>query len=195
MLIAAMLGLTGCGATRGGYETAPYRVVRAEGPFELREYPALRVAETPMAGADESGNGGFRRLFRYISGGNDGGRKIAMTTPVWISEAGADSTMAFVLPSEMAGSAIPQPSDSAVRVRELPPGRFAATRFRGGRADGEGPALERLKAWMARQGWTAEGSPVYAYFDPPWTPGFLRRNEVMLRVVSTDGEATEPAGP
>jgi hypothetical protein len=23
---------------------------------------------------------------------------------------------------------------------------------------------------------------LYGYFDPPWTPAFLRRNEAMLRI-------------
>jgi effector-binding domain-containing protein len=67
-------------------------------------------------------------------------------------------------------------------VRELPAGRFAELRFRGGRnAKNETAALQRLKDWMKAEGLSVLSPPVFAYFDPPWTPGFLRRNEVMLQ--------------
>ena len=76
--------LAGCQVTRAGYETAPYTVVRTDGAFELRDYPALLLVETPMANAS-GGDGGFRRLFRFITGANADKQKIAMTTPVYLS--------------------------------------------------------------------------------------------------------------
>ena len=83
----------------------------------------------------------------------------------------------------------PAPSDRTLAVRELPAGRFAVLRFSGGRnAQNEAAALSRLQAWLAQEGLTARSGPVYAYFDPPWTPVFFRRNEVMLRI---DGEKPE----
>jgi hypothetical protein len=71
---------TGCGTVRAGYESAPYKVVRSDGQFELRDYPVLTVVETPMA-RDSNGSGGsFNRLFRFITGGNEANQKISMTT-------------------------------------------------------------------------------------------------------------------
>jgi hypothetical protein len=68
-------------------------------------------------------------------------------------------------------------------VREVPAGRFAVLRFSGGRSAGrEKEYLGRLKAWMSGQGLKTSESPIFGYFDPPWTPTFFRRNEVMLRV-------------
>jgi hypothetical protein len=65
----------------------------------------------------------------------------------------------------------------------MPAGRFAVLRFNGARSpQQETEHLERLKAWVADQNFRVSAAPVYAYFDPPWTPPFLRRNEVMLRV-------------
>ena len=74
----AIAGLicAGCAAVRAGYESAPFRVARSDGKFELRDYPALVVAETPMRGAD----GSFMRLFHFISGENSAKEKISMTT-------------------------------------------------------------------------------------------------------------------
>ena len=67
-------------------------------------------------------------------------------------------------------------------VREWPAGRFAALRFRGGRnPKNEAAALQQLKDWMTLADLRVLSPPVFANFDPPWTPGFLRRNEVMLQ--------------
>jgi len=66
-------------------------------------------------------------------------------------------------------------------VRELVAGRFAVLRYSGGHnAKKEAESLMRLKAWMEAQRMSILSAPVYGYFDPPWTPAFLRRNEVML---------------
>ena len=175
--------LVGCKATRGGYESAPYRVVRSDGKCELRDYPSLTVVETPMAEAGNDADGSFRRLFRFITGRNEGQQKIAMTTPVFMAGGGSNATMAFVMPAQLKAAAVPKPADELVKVRELEAGRFAVLRFSGGRsADSEAEALGRLQTWMAAQKLRAAPGPIYGYFDPPWTPAFARRNEVMLRV-------------
>jgi hypothetical protein len=166
---------------RAGNETAPYQVVQSDGNFELRDYPALTLVETPRASANGS-DGSFMRLFRFIGGANAAKQKIAMTTPVFISGEAEDATMAFVLPSKMKTPNVPKPADGAVTVRERPPGRFAVLRFSGSQnAANEAEALAKLKAWMAEEKWSALSPPVFAYFDPPWTLPFLRHNEVMLR--------------
>ncbi len=180
LIIALGLGVSGCKSLRSGYKSAPYQVARSDGRFELRDYPSLTVVETPMvrAGAD----GSFSRLFRFITGNNDGSRKISMTTPVFMSDAGQERTMAFVMPAGMKPGEVPRPVDGAVAVRELPAGRFAVLRFSGARsAANEDGALRELRSWMVARGLEPVSGPVYAYFDPPWIPGFLRRNEVMQR--------------
>jgi hypothetical protein len=101
--------------------------VRSDGDFELRDYPALMMAETKMKDGRSGGN--FNRLFRYITGANDAVTKIAMTTPVFM--AGGESTMAFVMPADL--GKVPQPTDGSVTIREMPAGRFAVLRFSGAR--------------------------------------------------------------
>lgn len=186
LIFAVLVGLAaaGCQVTRAGYESAPYRVVRADGRFEVRDYPALTVVETPMSGGGRDGSdGSFGRLFRFITGANEARQKIAMTTPVFMAGGETNATMAFVMPSRLKPGEVPRPADGAVTVRELAAGRFAVLRFRGGRnATREGESLARLRAWVESEKLTTISSPVYGYFDPPWTPGFLRRNEVMLRM-------------
>ena len=104
LVVLVGLALVGCKTTRSGYESAPYQVVRAAGRFEVRDYPALTVVETPMAGSGSGADGSFMRLFRFITGGNETKQKIAMTTPVFMSGADSNATMAFVMPAKCSGS-------------------------------------------------------------------------------------------
>jgi DNA gyrase inhibitor GyrI len=182
LVIAGALILAGCQATRASYESAPYKIVRSDGKFQVRDYPALTVVETPMGGSRSGDDGSFMRLFRFITGSNEAKEKISMTTPVFMSGSDSNATMAFVMPAKLAGSQVPKPTDGSLKVRELNPGRFAVLRFSGGRnAKKEAQSLGRLQSWMKAQGLKELSSAIYGYFDPPWTPAFLRRNEVMLR--------------
>lgn len=182
MATSALLVAAGCGTVRAGYESAPFKVVRVEGKFEVRDYPALTVVETPMKSEHSGADGSFSRLFRYISGGNEARQKIAMTTPVFMSANETNGTMAFVMPAKMNTGEVPKPSDGTVRVRQMAAGRFAVLRFSGGHtAANEAQSLERLRNWMKSARLKEISAPAYGYFDPPWTPAFLRRNEVMIR--------------
>ena len=185
--LAVVIGVAvvGCQATRAGDASAPYKVARTDGRFELRDYPSLTVVETPMMRSGNGADSGFMRLFRFITGQNATQQKIAMTTPVFMSGSDSNATMAFVMPANLKPAQVPKPADAGVTVRELEPGRFAVLRFSGGRnAQNESATVQRLRAWLADQGLQAASAPVYGYFDPPWTPAFLRRNEVMLRIAA-----------
>jgi DNA gyrase inhibitor GyrI len=185
-LFALVIVLAGCKGSRKGYESAPYRVISCDAKLELRDYPAIVVAETPMRG--DSGSS-FQRLFRYISGQNAGSQKIAMTTPVFMAEGQSERLMSFVMPADIESA--PLPKDSAVRLATIPAGRFAVFGFSGSRnAQAEKNALDQLRSWMKSRALVSAGEPIYGYFDPPWTPPFLRRNEVMLRV-----DTNPPASP
>lgn len=182
LLVGAALVLAGWNATRSRYESASYTVVRSDGSFELRDYPEMTVVETTMARTGKNADNSFMRLFGFISGRNEAKQKISMTTPVFMSGSDLDRTMAFVMPVKMKTAEVPKPADGSVTVRSLAPGRFAVLRFSGGRNEKlETEMLGRLKTWMTAQKLGVLSPPVYGYFDPPWTPSFLRRNEVMLR--------------
>ena len=183
LIAGASLAVWGCKTSRSGYESAPYSVVLSNGDYELRDYPELAIVQTQMPdSAANGGNAGFGKLFRYISGNNKSQESIAMTTPVFISQ--EPPTMAFVLPAKSSAEQAPAPMDSSLSLKKIPAGRFAVLRFSGARsAAKESQALALLKTWITEQRLVAEESPVFGYFDPPWTPSFLRRNEVMLRLM------------
>jgi hypothetical protein len=173
-LLVIALTIAACASSRSGYETAPYKIIRADGDFEIREYPELKIATT----ARDADNSSFMRLFRYIDGGNVAKEKIAMTTPVFM----VDGKMAFVVP-EKHKTATPAPASPQVVVDTLKAQRVAVLRFSGTRTkDSEPQALAKLKTWMQQNKLTESGAPFSAYYDPPWTPGFMRRNEVLVPI-------------
>lgn len=188
VLIAAAsiaLWLLGKSATRHGYETASYEVLHQDGDFEVRRYAAHTLVETPVR-ADEDDRGGFRRLFGYITGDNARSEKISMTTPVFMAEPAEarSGVMAFVIPDSVADADLPGPRSNQVALRRVEPCRVASLRFYGYRdAARIGDAEARLRARMHQQAMTPAGQPRLAFYDPPWTPGFLRRNEIQFPLV------------
>ena len=167
-------------------EQQPYEVLEEYADFELRRYPDHLVAETEVRGPFElAGNVAFPRLARYIGGHNRSARKIAMTAPVVQEQDPASRryVVGFVMPAELDAAELPDPSDAGVRIRRVPAETAAAVRFSGRwtRGSFEKRAAQLLAAVEAA-GLEAVGTPRYARFDPPWTPWFLRRNEVVVRV-------------
>jgi hypothetical protein len=183
-------------------EEPKYRIEREYGSFEVRVYEPVGVAETSVTGSFGDGsNEGFRRLAGYIFGGNDGGRKIAMTAPVGTEPAraakgtaiamtapvGSERTtegwvVTFTMPSAFTLKTLPVPDDARVRLRELPARRVAAVRFSGtwGAEKFEAVAA-KLASDATEAGLFPAGTPpVFARYNPPWTPWFLRRNEVLI---------------
>jgi hypothetical protein len=167
--------------SRAMTRTPPYKLLLKDGNFELRDYPRLTVVNAPMGAAGRDGS--FRKLFAFITGRNDGSEKIAMTTPVLISSAGGERTMGFIMPDNVAAQGVPKPSDTSLSLGQLNAGRFAVLRFSGEHSSAnEAHAVEALAHWIATRSLVARGAPVIAYYDPPWTPLFLRRNEVLISV-------------
>ena len=167
--------------SRAATETPEYKVVRADGKIEIRDYPALTMATTPMSA--DGMNGGFGQLFRFITGSNESKEKIEMTAPVLIDNTTEKKTMSFIMPQSTVSKGVPKPAGDAVSLSSMPATRFAVLRFPGGRnAENEKNAIAALRAWMTAQKLTGKGEPLFAYYDPPWTLIPFRRNEVMIRI-------------
>ena len=180
-------------------EEPKHQLVRQYDGFELREYAPQVVAEVVVPGpADEAGNRGFRLLAAYIFGKNKGDRRIAMTAPVTqaaepakirmtapVSQAEAEGgyVVRFMMPSEYTLDTLPEPLDPEVKLREVPAARYAVIRYSGTWSERNyREHLERLQRGAEAAGLRAAGSPVWSRYDPPWTPWFMRRNEIWLPV-------------
>lgn len=194
MLLVAVLW----GPIVSNVEQARYEVVESHGAIEIRDYAPMTVAEVIVAGQREKAIGdGFRMLADYIFGNNtpaqeikmtapviqQPGEKIAMTAPV--TQHGGDSgwVVRFVMPAEYTLDTLPKPNNPNVVLEEIAGRRFAVIRF-SGRAKGD--TLEKhtrqLESFIQAGNLQAHSKPAYAFFNPPWTLPFLRRNEVMIEI-------------
>ena len=175
---------------RGAYESAEYKVIESDGKFEIREYPDLMLAATTTKSDLQGRDGSFMQLFRYISGANESKQKISMTTPVFMENqnSGERVQMGFVMPKEVADQGVPKPTGEKVEVRKRDGGRFAVVRFSGTlTAKSAKDAETRLREWIQTKGLeplsVGDSNGVEtAGYDPPFTPGPLRRNEVLIRI-------------
>lgn len=176
-------------SARADEETAPYKVIETDGKIEIREYPDLILASTEARFAARGNDGSFMRLFRYISGNNEASQKISMTTPVFM-EAGNDEErgqMGFVMPQEVASAGAPAPKAENVTIRTRSGGRFAVIRFSGVMDLEDAKEQEaKLREWLGARGLQGEESAERAGYDAPFTPGPLRRNEVLIRLKTTE---------
>lgn len=202
-ILATGLALTaGCSVFGGKAAEEPaYAVVRAEAPFEIRDYPPIAVAQTVVQAENRRAatREGFGRLFDYISGANAGSTEIDMTAPVIQSESAPAGEMiamtapvlqsgdadglvtAFVLPDGMTATTAPQPTDPQVSLATLPGRRAAVIRFSGSfGAEGIAENRDRLAAWLDTEGIAHKGDWQAAGYNPPWTVPALRRNEVLV---------------
>lgn len=180
-------------------ETPPFEVIRAWKDAELRRYGGVIVAETRVEGPrDAAGTEGFRRLAAYIFGGNrarssiemtapvgqvPAGERIAMTAPVGQAPQDGAWTVTFTMPARWTLDTLPVPDDPRVNLRAVPGSLVLARRYAGTWSEARYVAETAvLDAVRAREGLRALGPPVWARYDPPWTPWFLRRNEILLPV-------------
>lgn len=158
----------------------PYQVIETlENDVEIREY-SDQIWATALA---EDQNGGFGRLFKYISGENRDGEKIEMTAPVVTWEEDGEMAMAFVMPEGFDREGTPRPLDDRVKI-ELVKGRKMAVIAFSGRATDEGRKrhLDILEETLKAHGIKTRGGPVLMQYNDPWSPPFMRRNEVGLEV-------------
>lgn len=181
------IGLLAGGAayaqSRGQVETPAYTVDLRDGDFEIRTYPDLTLAQITRPGSRRGAvQSAFSPLARYIFARDRPGDKIAMTAPVVQEPDDEGWVVSFIMPADLRLDDLPTPTGQ-VRLVSEPARRMAALRFSGVWTDARFDAqTDRLLAWVTAQGMTATGPVEYGYYDDPFTPAFLRRNEVLVPV-------------
>ena len=199
-IIAGVVVLGGVlwGPIVSNVEQAQYTVSEKEDSIEIRDYAPMIVAEVDVSGEqDKAINQGFRLIADYIFGNNTSSQKvamtapviqqqsekIAMTAPVIQSGAGDSWKVRFVMPANYTMATLPKPNNQAVKLMNVPGKRFAAIRFSGlAGKDSLGVHAGKLKAFIDAKKLSALSAPTYAFYNPPWTLPFLRRNEVMIEL-------------
>jgi hypothetical protein len=205
MFRALLLILLTLGAPMASALEEPrYEVVRQiDERIEVRRYAPYVVAEVVLdTRSADAGNQAFPILAGYIFGKNKGERKLEMTAPVTQSaespgkpvklamtapvtqnaEAGG-TRVQFVLPLDVTLATAPEPLDTRVRLREEPAAVRAVIRYSGIWSEARYEEhLALLREALSAAGIATEGEPVWARYNGPMTPWFMRRNEIWLTV-------------
>ncbi len=199
IFLGLVLAATLIGTDAMAVEEPAFKVALHEGAFEVRDYPALVVAEVTVSGDQtEAASKGFRLLAGYIFGGNKRrqsiamtapvaqaptSEKIAMTAPVTQVRSAGEWVVRFTMPSAYSMDTLPEPNDPKVRLRVLPPTRFAVLQFSGlARKDEVAAKTAELEELAETHQLRAIGPASLAQYNPPCTLWFMRRNEVMIPV-------------
>lgn len=179
-----------------------YNLEKKEGNIEIRHYSDSVVAEVKVQGTrEEAVSIAFRILFNFISGNNlvqkeikmtapvsqqKSSEKIPMTSPVTQHKNDTNNwTVAFYMPSDMTYEKTPKPKDSRIQIKKITGDKVAVIKFSGFHSDSNFSNHEKkLKQYLDERGYKYKSVPTLAYYDPPFTPWFLRRNEVMYTLVS-----------
>lgn len=186
----------------GQYDTPAYTVEKAQDAFEIRAYPALLVAEVETTGKrDEAINSGFRALADFIFGNNSVKKNVDMTTPVIqqstkiamtapVTQSSKDDSKSvwhtrFMMPHNYTLDTLPKPNNDKIRIFETAAVRYATIRFSGFTTQNRiKDHEEKLVAWIKKNNLKSQGAPVYAFYNPPFTIPFLRRNEIWIEITS-----------
>lgn len=196
VLLAA--GFVVGGKIASAVEQPKYQVLSSDDNVEIRQYGPVVVGQVVTRGERQSAlRDGFRLLADYIFGNNTSrreiamtapvtqqkGEKIPMTAPVMQKEKDGEWTVQFVMPAKYSLDTLPQPNNDAVRLVQVPAKTYAVVRFSGlASANNIRRHEMELEAYLRRQNLTQAATPVYAFFNPPWTLPFMRRNEIMVEL-------------
>lgn len=164
-------------------EKPRHETIESDGQFEVRDYPELLVAEAAVAGDRAFAlDKGFGLLADYIFAKSRDGQKVAMTAPVLSSAAGTDNWVTrFIMPSRLTRETLPA-ADPGIVINNVPARKVAVIQL--GHTDEEAlSAGERqLRDWVGAKKFTATGEPERAFYNSPFTPGPLRRTEILIPI-------------
>ena len=182
----AVLALSGWYLVPKFLEQPSYKVMLKDGKIEIRQYDRILLQSVKVRGDQyQSIRQGFRPLVRFIGGKDRDGDKISMTAPV-IQSAGDnedDWVISFSMPSKYDIANLPAPQDSSIYTENLEPMTAAVIKF-SGKANEQilRNKTQTLLLWLEQAGYEVQSKPKNLFYNDPSTPGFLRRNEVMVQV-------------
>tara|TARA_B100001248_G_scaffold236141_1_gene199360 strand:+ start:313 stop:1017 length:705 start_codon:yes stop_codon:yes gene_type:complete len=198
LLSVLTFGAAMIGPIMSNVEVPAYKILKKEQNIEIRQYPPLIIAEVKTAGSRQASiSDGFRILANFIFGNNEGekqlsmngpitqqeGIKIAMTAPVQQEKTDAEWATSFIMPSKFSIDTIPNPINDRIKIIQIPSKRYAVITF-SGRSTEENLSKQtnELEKYMNRSSYSKAGNAKYAFYNPPWTLPFLRRNEVQFEL-------------
>mgnify|MGYP006281611199 CR=1 FL=1 len=204
ILFATSVSLLGARMSLG-IEKPNYQSLYKNSEIEIRRYDPYIVAEVEVDGSlEDAGNKGFRPLADYIFGNNIASEKISMTAPVTQQDSSAEEKsekismtapvtqqgngnkkiVRFMMPSKYTLENLPKPKNPEVKLKQIPGETFAVIQYSGRWTEANYEKhLNKLREEMAKLDLSGLGDPVWARYDPPFMPWFLRTNEIQIPTV------------
>jgi hypothetical protein len=165
-------------------EKQKYRLVLKQDQFEIRYYPSATMATIFSNATDYKGlaNNGFRKLARYIFGGNEQNQSISMTAPVRMNMSEKGSSMSFVMPEKFNNEALPKPNDPTIRIEQSKPVYVACISFAGYANDTKIEInKEKLLQILKEKNITTTGEYSFLGYNAPYQ--FVgRTNEIIIPI-------------
>ena len=176
--------LIGVCSTAMATEERAFTSIKKDGEYEVRRYhPTVIIKVTQPGKRRDTANSGFRTLFQYIDGNNEKQTKIPMTTPVSQFNNKTEWSLAFFLPQSMTHSSAPKPTNELVEIHEIPEQTLLTIRFSGNSNEHNMKKhTEKLILYAKEHNYKTLSTPTYAFYDPPFMPWFLRRNEIWIEI-------------
>ena len=198
LLSVLAFGAAMIGPIMSNVEVPAYKILKKEQNIEIRQYPPLIIAEVKTAGSRQASiSDGFRILADFIFGNNEGekqlsmngpitqqeGIKIAMTAPVQQEKTDTEWAISFIMPSKFSIDTIPNPINDRIKIIQIPSKRYAVVTF-SGRSTEENLTTHtnELEKYINGSNYSKAGNAKYAFYNPPWTLPFLRRNEIQFEL-------------
>lgn len=197
-VIVILIGFSMIGVIMSDVEHPPYTLIDSDNIAEIRSYDSMLIAEVQVSGERKKAiSEGFRLLADFIFGNNSiqesiamtapvqqqEGESIAMTAPVQQQQDGNLWSIRFIMPSIYTMTSLPKPNNPIVKIRETSPTKYAVIQFSGLASNTNiSYHQEKLANYITDKQLNKVGEPLYAFYNPPWTLPFLRRNEIMIAI-------------
>jgi effector-binding domain-containing protein len=166
------------------YEQPKYYIIKKDGPFEIRDYEGYTTSSVQSEQLQD--RSGFSVLFRYINGRNESNEKMKMTVPVIKDFQDTCTSMEFVVP-EQNRKDIPKPQDPIIFFKHYQDHKAAVFKFKGSaRHKTVSNNTAKLRAWIEKNGLKPEQTFRLAQYHPPFFPGFLRKNEIIIDLIDQE---------
>jgi hypothetical protein len=183
-------------------ETLGYNILKQDGDFEIRQYGSYIMAQVEvLSDMKDATSSGFMKLFNYISGNNINKAKIEMTIPVTEEQVSVSQKIpmtapvttermannayiiSFIMPSKFTLDMLPEPKDKSITFKQVPEHQAAVITFHGRMSeDLAKKKIEALNSWLLKSHMEPKSNYIMAQFNPPWIPGFMRKNEIIVEI-------------
>ena len=168
-------------------ENPKYTILEKNNHFQIRKYDEMTIAKITTVGERYEGlRKGFIPLARYIGAKDREGPKISMTAPVMQQKKEYNNwEISFFMPSKFKENQLPISKNDKIEITTISSSILAVITFNGiANKELLEKKLSKLIKGIQEINYKKipETVPIYSYYNDPSTPGFLRKNEIMIPV-------------